>query len=153
MSNASALCQQQNFHHTKFHGATETSIKSSPTKMPLGTFSAAAFSSPSTFFDWLEGETEVRQVLACQKDCAKDLASQTQTAAFISATFSPAVIRGSFLFSPSGSLLLSCQNCLASATIKYLRCFLKPAAYCQQSTLYPTGSGLRTLVKVLQGEG
>lgn len=55
-------------------------------------------SSLLTFLDSLERETEVKQVLACKKDCAKDLALQIQTASFISATSFPAALRGNFPF-------------------------------------------------------
>lgn len=60
--------------------------------------SAPAFHFPLTFFDSPEGETEAKQVLACKKDCAKNLAPPTRTASFISATFFPAALRGNFPF-------------------------------------------------------
>lgn len=88
-----------------------------------------------TFRDSLEGETEVKQVLACKKSCAMGSALQTPTAAFISATFFPAVLRGDFLF--------PFQGWIAPLPTLSPICYNKiPVMFSKASSLLPTGNPL-----------
>lgn len=88
-----------------------------------------------TFLDSLEGETEVKQVRACKKHCAMDSALQTPTAASISATFLPAVLRGDFLF--------PLQDFIAPLPKLSCICYNKiPVMFSKASSLLPTGNPL-----------